>query len=118
MSQAMLTVAEAAARLGVTTTTLYDWLGQSDRGLLMIRGLSVTISYFQGGPRGQGRIGIESAEIDRVRELMRVVPQVLVPRRPPRRPVSLPGITVPLGRPTRGIASRSDEEGIAGRYPP
>lgn len=95
----MLTVADAAERLGVTAATLYDWLGRSDRGLLVICGRPVTISYFQGGPRGQGRIRIEAAEVDRVRELMRVVPQAYVPRRPPVRTVSLPGITVPLGRP-------------------
>ena len=99
MPPTMLTVAVAAEQLGVTPTTLYDWLGQSDRGLLMLRGRSVTIQYFQGGPRGQGRIRIEAAEIDRIRELMRVVPQVYVPRRPPVPAVSYPGITVPLGRP-------------------
>ena len=95
----LLTASEASRRLGVTTTCLYDWLGQSDRGLLVIRGRPVTVNYLQGGPRGQGRIRIEAAEVDRVRELMRVVPQAYVPRRPPVRTVNFPGITVPLGRP-------------------
>jgi hypothetical protein len=99
MPEDLLTAAEAAHRLGVTVTTLYDWLGQSDRGLLVIRGRPVTIGYFQGGPRGQGHIRIESFEVARVRELMRVHPTPLRPRRPPARPVSYPGITVPLGRP-------------------
>jgi len=80
---------------------LYGWLGDSDRGLLMIRGNPVTVNYFQGGPSGQGRIQIESSEIERLRELMRVTPQAYVPRRPPVRPTAFPGITVPLGRPDR-----------------
>lgn len=99
MAEVLLTAAEAARSLGITVTTLYDWLGQSDRGLLVIRGQSATIDYFQGGPRGQGRIRIESSEVDRVRELMRVHPAPLRTRRPPVRRVSYPGITVPLGRP-------------------
>src|SRR5689334_23604664 len=63
---------EAALRLGVTATTLYAWLGLSDRGLLVIRGHSVTIEYFQSGPRGQGRIRIDLAEVERLKDLMRV----------------------------------------------
>ena len=85
--------------MGITTTCLYDWLGQSDRGLLVIRGQAVTVNYFQGGPRGQGRIRIEASEIERLKELMRVVPQAYVLRRPPVRVMNFPGITVPLGRP-------------------
>lgn len=99
MSQSMLTVAQAASRLGISSTTLYDWLGQSDRRLLKIRGRQVTVSYFQGGPQGQGRIRIEAAEVERILELMKVVPAVAVPRRASRRTVCFPGITVPLGRP-------------------
>jgi excisionase family DNA binding protein len=99
MSDELLTAAEAARRLGITATTLYDWLGRSRIGELEIRGRRVTIDYLQGGARGQGRIRIEAAEVARIRELMRVVPQVPVPRRPPVRAMSFPGITVPLGRP-------------------
>lgn len=95
----LLSPAQAGCRLGISVTTLYDWLGLSDRGLLVIRGQPVTIDYFQGGPQGQGRIRIEAAEVERVRELMRVRPQHLKPvrQRIPRQ--SFPGITVPLGRP-------------------
>jgi transposase-like protein len=93
---------EAARRLGITVTTFYDWLGQSDRGLLTIRGEPVTIDYLQGGPRGHGRIAVEPAEIERLKNLMRVVPD---PRAIPpvrRLPImKFPGITVPLGRPGR-----------------
>ncbi len=98
-SDQLLNVSEAARRLGITTTCLYDWLSQSDRGLLVIRGQAVTVSYFQGGPRGQGRIRIQAMEVERLLELMRVVPQAYVKRRLPARSLSFPGITVPLGRP-------------------
>lgn len=99
MSQELLTSREAASRLGITAATLYDWLGQSDCGLLIIRGQPVTIRYYQGGARGQGRIRIESSEVERLKELMRVVPQKAIPRRPHLRSEEFPGITVPLGRP-------------------
>jgi hypothetical protein len=101
MSEELLSPGEAARRLGITVTTLYDWLGQSDRGLLVIRGQPVTISYFQGGPKGQGRIRIEAEEVERLKSLMRVRPQRLIARHPPVRLASFPGITVPLGRPDR-----------------
>ena len=100
LSDQLLNAGEAARRLGITSTCLYDWLGQSDRGLLVIRGQAVTVNYFQGGPRGQGRIRIEAAEVERLKELMRVLPQAYAPRRMPVRAVNFPGITVPLGRPT------------------
>lgn len=99
MAAEYLPAREAARRLGITPTTLYDWLGQSDRGLLMVRGQLVTIDYLQGGPRGQGRIRIAADEVDRLQELTRVQPQVMRPRRPPMRCVSFPGIKVLLGRP-------------------
>lgn len=95
----LLATGQAAARLGISVTSFYDWLGLSDRGLLMIRGQKVTIDYFQGGPRGQGRIRIEAAEIDRLHELMRVRPREAHLRRPPIKRQTFPGITVPLGRP-------------------
>jgi hypothetical protein len=95
----LLSVKEAARRLGLSVVSLYDWLGQSDRGLLVIRGQSVTIGYFQGGPQGQGRIRIESSEVERIKELMRVHPQRLELRRPRSCLDTFPGITVKLGRP-------------------
>lgn len=94
-----LTSAEAAARLGITVATFYDWLGQSDRGLLVIRGQPVTIDYLQGGRRGQGRIRIERREVERLRELMRVRPEAVPARRPPAPKNRFFGIHVPLGRP-------------------
>jgi hypothetical protein len=100
-SAALLSATAAASLLGITVTTLYDWLGQSDRGLLVIRGQRTTIEYFQGGPRGQGRIQIEAAELNRLRELMRVHPQRAIPRQLPVRRDCFPGIRVPLGRPGR-----------------
>lgn len=101
MSEELLSAREAARRLGITVATLYDWLGQSDRGLLVIRGQPVTIDYLQGGSQGQGRIRIEIREVERIKDLMRVRPQRLAPRRQPIRQSSFPGITVPLGRPGR-----------------
>src|SRR5262245_44218494 len=68
----LLSATEAARRLGITVTTLYDWLGKSDVGLLEIRGQRVTVRYFQGGPLGQGRIKIEIDEIERLKEIMHV----------------------------------------------
>ena len=38
MADELLTVQQAARRIGLTATTLYDWLGRSDRGLLVVRG--------------------------------------------------------------------------------
>jgi len=95
----LLTAREAARRLGISVTTFYGWLGQSDYGLLVIRGQPVTIDYLQGGPRGRGRVRIDAAEVDRINSLMRVRPKSLVERRPRTVPESFPGISVPLGRP-------------------
>ncbi|MCY2995960.1 MAG: DNA-binding protein [Planctomycetota bacterium] len=99
MATELLSTREAACRLGTSTTTLYDWLGLSDLGLLVIRGQTVTIQYFQGGPQGQGRIRIEAAEVERILELMRVHPQHAKPVRRPMPRQAYAGITVPLGRP-------------------
>jgi hypothetical protein len=99
MAEVLLSAREAARRLGVAVPTLYDWLGRSDRGLLVIRGRPVTIDYLQGGPRGQGRIRIEAAEVERLMDLLRVRPAPARIRRPPATPARFPGITVPLGRP-------------------
>ena len=76
-----------------------DWLARSDAGEFVVRGQSYTIAYFQSGARGQGRIQIEPSEIERLREAMRVRPQIQRQRRPPSRIQSYPGIRVPLGRP-------------------
>jgi hypothetical protein len=95
----MLNPREAAHRLGVTRTTLYDWLGRSRRGLFVLRGRPVTMEFFQGGAMGQGRIRIAAREIDRLKELMRVPVEPARTRRPPVRRDRFPGITTPLGRP-------------------
>lgn len=99
MADELLTPKEAAHHLGIAVTSLYAWLGQSDSGLLVIRGKPVTINYLQGGPQGQGRIRIEAGEVTRLKELMRVKPQRIIPRDGPVRQQTYPGITVPLGRP-------------------
>ena len=99
MDNTLLNVNEAARRLGIRTTTLYDWLGRSRYGLLEIRGQQVIIDYLQGGAKGQGRIRISATEVNRLNELMRVTPQTIPARRPPTPQLSFPGITVPLGRP-------------------
>jgi hypothetical protein len=99
MPEELLSTQEAARRLGMAVATLYDWLGRSDRGLLVLRGRRVTVDYLQGGPQGQGRIRLEASEVERLKDLMRARPQALRARRPPLRRDSFPGITVPLGRP-------------------
>jgi len=99
MSGELLSSQEAARRLGISVTSLYDWLARSDRGEFILRGKALTIDYLQGGARGQGRIQIEASEIERLLEAMRVHPRPGLERRPPSRPQSYPGITVPLGRP-------------------
>jgi hypothetical protein len=102
MSGQPLSATEAATRLRIAVPTLYGWLGESDVGLLVIQGQPVTIRYYQGGARGQGRITIDADEVERLRELMRVVPQRAPLRRPPTKHNQFPGITVPLGRPADG----------------
>ena len=101
MVDELLTPAEAARRLGIRRTTLYDWLGQSDRGLLSIRGAPLTIDYLQSGPQGQGKIALDAAEVERIRQAMRVMPTAAVIRRPRMTQVQFPHINVPLGRPDR-----------------
>jgi hypothetical protein len=95
----MLTPGQAASRLGVTATTVYDWLGRSRRGLFVLRGQPVTVEFFQTGAKGQGRIRIPAREVERLREMMRVPVEPARTRRPPVRRDRFPGITVPLGRP-------------------
>jgi hypothetical protein len=100
MDDELLSAQQAASRLGISTASLYTWLSQSNAGDLVIRGQPVTIDYLQGGPKGQGRLRIEAREVERLKDLMRVWPNPIVPRRPRRPMISYPGIHVPLGRPT------------------
>ena len=100
MDDELLSAHVAARRLGITPATLYDWLGQSQHGLLVIRGERVAIDYLQGGAKGQGRIKIAAGEVERLKDLMRVRTRHVATRRAPIRRDSFPGITVPLGRPT------------------
>lgn len=99
MADDLLTPREAAGRLGIAVPTLYAWLGLSRRGLFEIRGVPVVVTYFQTGPRGQGRIRIPAAEAARLLELMRVPVDPPKTRRRPAPAMRFPGITVPLGRP-------------------
>jgi hypothetical protein len=99
VSDDLLTPQDAARRLGLAVTTLYDWLGRSTVGLLSIGGERTSIEHYQTGPKQQGRIRIPAREIDRLLSLMRVQPQLSQPRRPSVCRDALPGITVPLGRP-------------------
>jgi hypothetical protein len=95
----LLSAQQSASRLGISVSSLYDWLSQSDRGEFVIRGESVTIDYFQTGRCGQGRIRLAVDEVERLKELFRVRPRKTVPRRQPVKPLAFPGITVALGRP-------------------
>ena len=99
MSRELLSSQDAARRLGITTATLYDWLAQSDAGTFMIRGQPTTINYYQGGRKGQGRIKIDSQELERLLELMFVSPKSQPIRRAPRKQMSMQHITTKLGRP-------------------
>jgi hypothetical protein len=99
MFEDLLTAQDAARRLGISTASLYTWLAESNAGRFLIRGQPVTISYLQGGPKGQGRIRIEAREIERLKDLMRVHPHPPHQRRLPTRQESYPGITVKLGFP-------------------
>ncbi|MBL9084764.1 MAG: DNA-binding protein [Planctomycetales bacterium] len=101
MDDELLTVAEAARRLALRTTTLYDWLGRSDYGLLEIRGQQIRVDYLQTGPRGQGRIRIPAGEVRKLLDAMRVRPCAVPAHRIVPQPKNFPGITVPLGRPDR-----------------
>jgi hypothetical protein len=99
MSAELLSSQAAARCLGISVASLYDWLARSDCGEFIIRGQPFTITYYQGGARGQGRIQIEVSEIERLREAMRVRPQSIRCRQRPQQVQHFPGITVPLGRP-------------------
>ena len=91
---------KAAARvLGIGVTTLYDWLSQSDGGNFRIRGQHVTIKYYQGGPRGQGRIRIAEMEVERLLGLTSVTPKAVRRSQPVTKDPKYRFITVELGRP-------------------
>lgn len=90
---------QAARRLGISVSTLYGWLRQSNAGVFEIRGQQVTIAHYQTGGRGQGRIRIDSGEIDRLLSLMRVSPQPNAPRKRPTKKPGLRHITAKLGHP-------------------
>ena len=95
----LLSAKSAAARLRIAATTLYDWIAQSDAGEFTVRGQPFSISYYQGGRRGQGRIHIEAPEVERLKDAMRVLPPLRHVRRSATSRQPYPGITVPLGRP-------------------
>lgn len=90
---------EAAAQLGISVLTLYDWLSQSDAGRFAIRGEQTTIHYFQGGRNGQGRIQITRSEVERLLSLMIVRPTPVTRRQSPLPRQSLQHITARPGRP-------------------
>lgn len=106
MAAELLTSKEAACRLGVSVGQFYEWLRLSNAGDLKFCGHAVTIDYFQGGPKGQGRIRIDAVEVERLLEFMRVRPRTLPARRPIVRHPVYPGITVELGRPDRATGGR------------
>jgi hypothetical protein len=99
MASRLLTPNEAAWKLGISVLTLYDWLSQSDADEFEIRGQPVTIDYYQGGRRGQGRIKIDTKEIERLLSLMRVTPKAARARLRPKKKTTLQHITTKLGRP-------------------
>ena len=99
MDSGLLNSEQTAALLGISVTVRYDWLCQSDAGDFVIRGQEVTIDYFQGGRKGQGRIRITNQEIERLLDLMRVRSRPRQSPRPPRPKRGLHHITSRLGRP-------------------
>lgn len=99
MDDELLTTGQAAQRLGITTASFYSWLAQSNAGTFVLQGQPVTIAHMQGGAKGRGRIRIEAREVERLKDLMRVRPRSIPPRRPPVHQTQFPGISVKLGRP-------------------
>jgi hypothetical protein len=95
----LLSSVDAAAALGISVATLYDWLSQSNLGTFEIRGQSVTVDYFQGGRRGQGRIQIDRQEIERLLGLMRVSPKAVPVRKLPSKQPTFQHLSAKLGRP-------------------
>jgi hypothetical protein len=99
MANKLLNSKDAAAALGLSVLTLYDWLSQSDAGEFEIRGQPVSVAYYQGGRRGQGRIKIDTQEIERLLSLMRVAPRPARARKRPTKKTTLQHITTQLGHP-------------------
>ena len=91
MPDELLTAQEAARRLGISTASLYGWLGQSDAGTFVLRGQPVVVDYLQGGAKGQGRIKLEAQEVERLRNLMRVQPRSQPSRKLPVTQSHFPG---------------------------
>lgn len=102
VSSDLLTPAQAAQRLGIQTTTFYDWLGRARIGRLVLHGKPFALRFRQTGTRGQGRILIETAEIERLSECLLVRPRQVLSRAPRSPARTFPGIHVPLGRPGGG----------------
>ncbi|EAQ80663.1 hypothetical protein [Blastopirellula marina] len=98
-STTFLSSTDAAERLGIAVLTLYEWLSQSDAGEFQIRGRQVSIDYYQGGRRGQGRIRLAEKEVERLQGLMRVSPGCKQYQRSPTRKPKMQHITASLGRP-------------------
>jgi len=99
MVTARLTSDEAAQMLGIRRATLYSWLRMSDAGELVFRSQPVTIRYLQGGRAGQGRILIESSEVERLLSLMQVTPRPSRVRQSPTKLQDYRYITTRPGRP-------------------
>jgi hypothetical protein len=101
MVDQLITSKSAAESLGINVLTLYDWLSQSDAGTFKLRGESVTIEYYQGGARGQGRIRMSLAEVQRLLSLMRVTSgsRPVPTRRQVKMKRTLQHITTRPGRP-------------------
>ena len=96
----LLSSKQAADMLGVSVLTLYGWLGLSDTGEFDIRGEPVTIEYYQGGRKGQGRIRVEESEVLRLLSLMRSTPKPQHKRQTPmKKSEPFRHITTKLGRP-------------------
>lgn len=98
-SHRLLTPAQAASVLGIERTTFYGWLGLARRGLLVLGGRPFDLTFRQTGAAGQGRILLEAAEVERLREHLLVRPRTFVERRPRLPTRSFPGIHVRLGKP-------------------
>ena len=99
MPSDLLNAREAAQRLGISVHTLYGWLSASSKGRLEIHNRPLSINYFQTGRRGQGRIKIESQEIDRLLLLMQPKPESTARRKRSKAAPALQHITTPLERP-------------------
>lgn len=99
MSRSRLSSRDAAELLGISRSTLYGWLAQSDAGEFEVRGQQVTIDYYQRGRRGQGRIQLKLQEVERLLSLMRVAPKPARVHKRQKKQPQLQHITTKLGLP-------------------